>query len=85
MREIKAKLFRLRHFVTPRHITEAIFDGKYFQGIGFDVRVKRLHFMGFTFVTHISFISDGEWLRKLKIRMEKDDVQQALEKAKIIK
>lgn len=64
-------------------IWEENFSEKGFiQGIGFSVQTKVLRIFGLKFITSIKFQGTGEWLRDIKIRWEKDEKQQHLEKSR---
>jgi len=57
-----------------------IYTGKGFlQGMGFDLECTKVRILGVEFVQSIKISVDGEWMRKLKTRMEEDKKQQEKE------
>lgn len=50
----------------------------YLQGIGFDVEAEYLHTPFGNILLDFTITGEGEWLRKLKLRMAEDEKQQSI-------
>lgn len=71
---MKIPFYKLRKFFSKstyyQTYTECIYSGKgYLQGIGFSVETRVTEILGFKFINSVSISTDGEWLEKLKVRL----------------
>ena len=66
-----------------RKYTASVYTGRgYLQGLGIDINVEYSVVFGFEFIRSIKVDVDEEWLRTLKVRIEKDEQQQKIERSR---
>lgn len=54
----------------------------YIQGTGIDLNVEFTRILFFRFVSNVTISHNGEWLRKLKVRIAEDEKQQDRERSR---
>lgn len=62
----------IKEILNYSHVWEAHYTGiGYIEGAGFDLKIRRLKILGFSFITDIRLNVEGEWLTKRKDNLVK--------------